>query len=96
MASPQQGDLRLLVLPQIRVQVEKFKPVTEGALQISGQVRYPLCYHGLEERERDGETNGKGRGRKEREGEEIIQYDEDAKSLLSLQRNKCASRHKHK
>ncbi|GFN97858.1 hypothetical protein PoB_002436400 [Plakobranchus ocellatus] len=43
-ASPQQGDLRLLGLPSGRVLVAGLEPATEGSVRISGRTYKPLCH----------------------------------------------------
>ncbi|GFO46354.1 pancreas transcription factor 1 subunit alpha-like [Plakobranchus ocellatus] len=42
-AIPQQGDLRLLGPPTGQSAGDRFRTATEGSLQISGSVRYPMC-----------------------------------------------------
>ncbi|GFO41482.1 hypothetical protein PoB_006798700 [Plakobranchus ocellatus] len=43
-AYPQHGDLRFSGPRQAREPVAGLEPATEGSLQISGRIRYPLCH----------------------------------------------------
>ncbi|GFO16157.1 hypothetical protein PoB_004266200 [Plakobranchus ocellatus] len=67
---PQRDDLRLSALRQARAPVTGLEPATEGSLQISGQILYPLCHQSLqeekEEEEQQQQEEGGGRRRKRR------------------------------